>query len=342
MANAAFRAALVVVAVVSAGVMAYVVAVPWGVLLAIMWLVVACWATTDWSSDDPDPPTAALEKPDRVKHVDGLRIWFFISLVIAAVAALVVIVLLVAMLHWDWLAQRVGGVLTPAGAVVVAAIASAGAARTLLAQRDAAQRERFEDAERLLWDRFAKGAAHLADSNPFVMRASAVYALAALADDWIRHNKRRKDFYTGDQQPNAATAECETIVDILCAHLRRNTHLDESLTVASHARPPDWLWAGTEIRMDLRGADLNKVLWQGVDFRKAIFRKANLFDADLSSANLAGADLRDTDLRGAWLKEANVTPETEFEGAIYDEHTAWPTEDFPIPPDAVQAIDQSC
>jgi hypothetical protein len=44
------RAALVAVAVVSAGAMAYVVPVPWGVLLAIPWLIIACWARTDWSA----------------------------------------------------------------------------------------------------------------------------------------------------------------------------------------------------------------------------------------------------------------------------------------------------
>ena len=86
--------------------------------------------------------------------------------------------------------------------------------------------------------------------------------------------------------------------------------------------------------MDLRGTDLNKVLWRGVDFGKAIFKKADLFDADLSGANLARADLREADLRRAWLTDAIVTPETNFEGAIYDEHTLWPR-DFPIPAGAI-------
>ncbi len=51
----------------------------------------------------------------------------------------------------------------------------------------------------------------------------------ALADELeTSEEKRRKDLTTDDQQSNRA-AECETIVDVLCAHLRRNTHLTADL-----------------------------------------------------------------------------------------------------------------
>jgi hypothetical protein len=348
---------LVVIAFVSTIAIACVMPVQWDFVLAIVWLLVASWACLDWWNDQPDSPTTRFEDLEGVESVDGLWVWFRVSLAIAGVAALIVIALLGAMLHWDWLAQRVGGVLAPAGAVVVAAIASAGAARTLLAQREIAQRERFEDAERLLWERFTKGAEQLDDSKPFAVRASAIYSLAALADDWIRHNKRRK-YFGADQGSNLVTAECETILDLLCAYLRRNTHQDEGITIAArdermlvndaiiisiawHAQPPDGLWAGHGLIMDLRGADLDSVNWRGVDFGGAIFKKANLSNADLSDANLAGADFREADLRRTWLKGANITPETKFQGALYDNQTRWPREEFDTPVEAVEVIDKN-
>ncbi len=71
------------------------------------------------------------------------------------------------------------------------------------------------------------------------------------------------------------------------------------------------------INADLRGAILIRVSLKGTDLRGARFREANLSLADLSSAILQGADLKgaqlsmttlkDADLRGADLRGADLT-----------------------------------
>ena len=242
-------------------------------------------------------------------------------------------------------------VLTPLGAAVAAAIASAGAARTLMAQSEIAQRNRFEDEERLLWSRFDR-AAHQFARHEFAIQAAGAYALAGLADDWIRHNKRLNAM--GSERRDE-TAEAETIVDILCAHLRRNTHLIKGLSEAEAAeaalvneaiisqlathlwRPatdsdssPPGLWARKEFKLDLRGTDLNRSNWSQLDLRDATLYRADLYDADLSGCDLSRANLRRVDIRKADLKGADLT-DAKLDNIIFNEKTIWPYPDYPIP-----------
>ncbi|MGW6660469.1 pentapeptide repeat-containing protein [Rhodococcus sp. NPDC055024] len=271
----------------------------------------------------------------------GLQMWFWISCLVAATSALSLAVLVGAALHWDWVAGRVGGVLAPLGAMVAAAIASAGAARTLMAQSEIAQKNRVEDAESLLWTRFEKAAQQLASSEHFSIRTAGVYTLVGLADDWLHHHRRLIELGV---EGRVEVAECETIVDILCAYLRQNTHLvspspavlnieagervvNEAIIAqfcshmrqAQAAKPggtapvsavPAGLWAGRGLVLNLYGADLSKSLWSKVDMRLAVLRHANLNDADLSGADLSGSDVQRSDLRNADLGK------TDMHGAI--------------------------
>jgi hypothetical protein len=326
--------------------------------------VLGAWMIADSiNSSAENAMDVANESPRRSS---GLREWFVISCVVAGLAGLLLIALVGAALHWDWVSGRVGDVLAPVGAALAAAIASAGAARTLLAQSTIAQRDRLEDAERLLWERFQKGAEQLSDER-YAIRAAGVYSLAGLADDWIRHHERSKALDADGSRSRPESAECETIVDILCAYLRGNRHLNMNLNesqrkeeaivneaiiaqIASHTRltgnangdpPPQrlGLWARRGIVMDLRGADLSKVLFRHVDLKGAILYRANLYDADLRGADLAGAQMYKADLRKTWFADALLT-EADLAEATYDpRQPQWPTNYDPPPSIQLSAIE---
>jgi hypothetical protein len=72
-----------------------------------------------------------------------------------------------------------------------------------------------------------RGAAkQLADKSYFAIRVAGVYAFVGLADDWLRH-QRKKNAYS---PANILRAECETITDTLCAYLRQNAHIETDST----------------------------------------------------------------------------------------------------------------
>jgi hypothetical protein len=73
------------------------------------------------------------------------------------------------------------------------------------------------------------------------------------------------------------------------------------------------LFGADLVAADLRGAELGEANLSSADLRGADLRRANLSPADLSDIKLAAADLRDALLRA-----------TNFEGALYDDSTAWP------------------
>ncbi|WP_241769746.1 pentapeptide repeat-containing protein [Rhodococcus opacus] len=281
----------------------------------------------------------------------GLKVWFRISVGSALVAALALVVLVVAGIFKEWVAQRFSGVMTPLGAVVAASIASAGAARTAIAQNVTPRRNRLEDAEKELWSRFDSAAKQLADKAHFAIRVAGVYAFVGLADDWFHHHERREAVEKVASAAVNTRAECETIVDTLCAYLRQNTHqvtdaethksekiVNEAIISqfrlhlgTEHSTPPNpklkppvkGAWSERGLELDLRGADLSGAFLFNVDLRDATLKQADLYDADLSGARLDGAKLQGADLCKADLSGANLDG-ADLKGAEYDDATLWP------------------
>lgn len=240
---------------------------------------------------------------------------------------------------------------------MVAALASAGAALTVIAQSRIAERNRREDIESGFWKRYDDAARQLSNPNlGFAVRAAGVYALGGLANDWIRHHDRLGQQRGIDRDANS---ECATIIDLLCAQLRRNTHLDEKLQtdqvheeqlineaiigrfitelqrpqhnkMASKAGKNGGMWVG-RTQLDLRGSDLTSVRMTNLALREAVLRDADLYDADLSGSDLTEADLRGADVRDAWFRSedgqvvADLTG-AQLDGVMFNNKTRWPND----------------
>ncbi|MDF3313061.1 pentapeptide repeat-containing protein [Rhodococcus sp. T2V] len=321
--------------------------VEWALALAAgVAVLLSLWSLWRTRSGVPKRPPAT-----------GLKVWFRISVGSAFVAALALAVLVVAGIFKEWVAQRFSGVMTPLGAVVAASIASAGAARTVIAQNVIARRHRLEDAEKELWSRFDSAAEQLADKSHFAIRVAGVYAFVGLADDWLHHHERRDEVEKSVSSVLNTRAECETIVDTLCAYLRLNTHhvtdaethksekivneaiisqfrlhlgTNESTPPEPKVKPPvKGAWSNRGLELDLRGAELFGSLLFNVDLRNAYLARADLYNADLSGARLDGADLQGADLCKADLSGANLTGAI-LKDAKYDDETQWPSEFDPL------------
>lgn len=300
-----------------------------------------------------------------VNTTDGLRAWFRVSMIFATASGLGLAALVGFALKFAVVTERVGGVLAPLGVVVAAALASAGAARTLIAQSEAAQVNRVEDSERLLWTRFGEASTQFVDTKHFAIRAAGVYSLGGLADDWFRHHKRLRELGIEGRDE---VAEAETIVDTLCAYLRQNTHRKAGLPAGKASEEaiineaiigqfgvhlkrsqggktpasPDGvvtggLWAAKGLILDLRGADVSSARWSGIDLRSAVLRDADLYDTDLPGADLTDADLRGADLRKADLRDAALD-RVQLARVIFDGETLWPPNQV-IPGDARRVPD---
>lgn len=310
------------------------------VLLVLLVSAVTLLLLLAWWVDDPSRFSLS-RSVEASRSSSGLRAWFIISGAVAAIAGLLLITLVAAFLCWAWLPARLGQVLAPTGAVVVAAIASAGAARTLMAQSDVAEANRLEDTNGL-WQRFDKGADQLANNN-FAIRVAGVYSLVGLADDWLRRYERLEKIGLTSR---VNIDECETIVHLLCAQLRRNTHVDENLNpfeareeelvneaiisqmkwhlaIADDAQDQG-MWARKELLVDLRSTDLSNYSFNGIDLKGAVLNRANLYNTDLVSADLTDTNFFWADLRKANLKGATITAGTNFDNVIFDADTEWP------------------
>ncbi len=114
------------------------------------------------------------------------------------------------------------------------------------------------------------------------------------------------------------------------------------------------------VRLALAGADLHAVharelrlrgarLWH-TNLEAAVFVNADLHGANLVGARLHNASLRGADLGGAVLTGASlhgvdltgarVDADTRWDGAIYDDTTAWPSDEFD--PEMRGAVRASC
>lgn len=114
----------------------------------------------------------------------------------------------------------------------------------------------------------------------------------------------------------------QTVLDILCAHIRRTTGQDsykekysskpsteiESLLAQVFVYRPEVL-SGNRVNLSeswLNGADLRGAQLAGADLRSAQLSKARLEYARLERVNLAGARLNEADLGHACLREASL------------------------------------
>ena len=122
----------------------------------------------------------------------------------------------------------------------------------------------------------------------------------------------------------------QTVLDILCAHIRRTTS-EEEYQEKHRLGPSEEIQSMLSLlfmennevfnalRINLKGSwlyrvNLSDAELQGADLSGARLQGADLSDAELQEANLSGARLQGADLSGAELQEANLS-EAELQGA---------------------------
>lgn len=215
---------------------------------------------------------------------------------------------------------------------VLGALGIGGAAYIAFRRQAAKEVERYDAldrdqqaVERALHDRTTAAAEQLGHDNASI-RMAGVYALAAIADDWLRI--QRQD-------------QAQAVVNVLTAYLRSDTlppnapesdppdviakaqrvrQREEDVRAAiigsiSERRWPGGAWTRLAldlrgaylINMDLFGAHLTGANLTGAHLTGAHLFGADLFGADLFGAHLFGADLTDTDLTRADLTDADLT-----------------------------------
>ncbi|WP_009475903.1 pentapeptide repeat-containing protein [Rhodococcus sp. JVH1] len=237
---------------------------------------------------------------------------------------------------WEVAAQPLATALAGAGAITAGYLAfhNGEKSRSQDAHHHKEKAERDREAD--LRERYTTAAQQLADSSPAI-REAGVYAVAALADDWIRFGE-----LTG--RGSLAASGAQVCVNLLCSYLRASRRLVDRISDApdpdEHAvrasiievlgkqsidwrlEVGDWLKAGKVgvrsliavdlSRADLSGArlyeaDLRGVRFLGADLSHAILLKARLDGAKLEDANLSDAKLNEARLDGASMMEVDLT-----------------------------------
>lgn len=227
---------------------------------------------------------------------------------------------------WDLAAQPIATLSAGAGAITAGYLAfhNGEKSRALEAghHRETIDRERESD----LQDRYTAAAKQLGDDNSAI-REAGTYAIAALADDWLRYGTLTKEAESAHSQARAC-------VNLLCSYLRGNRRVDErqqfereeaavrnSIVSVFRERTNAWhtieeVWIAenglsesSRIVLDLSGAML----------ANANFSHANLQRARLDDAVLSGANFHSANLRSAYLPEADLVGAklvgTDFTGA---------------------------
>lgn len=144
-----------------------------------------------------------------------------------------------------------------------------------------------------LRERFTTAAGQLGDSSTAI-RLAGVYAMSALADDWIAKDK---------------VNEAGVCVDVLCAYIR--SPRQAFLTAGTHQSPAELnearandFAAETEVRRaiitvcrdHLRAGDAGRAAWAGLAFN---FKRATVdFTFNLSQCDLRRVDFKATHFRG--------------------------------------------
>ncbi|MFV0458984.1 MAG: pentapeptide repeat-containing protein [Actinomycetales bacterium] len=197
---------------------------------------------------------------------------------------------------------------------IFAAAILAGAA--LLRQRST-DLELEHEAVAALHTRYTEAAKQLGDEKAAV-RLAGVYAMAALADDWLNRGN---------------TADAQACVNVLCAYLRMPRASDEETQDQDEAQDQDrdqetpvrdaiiaaltshrdilhGTWKSLDFNLkaaNLAGANLTRANLTEADLTKADLERANLAGATLTGANLTWANLDGADLDAATLTAANLT-----------------------------------
>ena len=215
---------------------------------------------------------------------------------------------------WDLAAQPAATVTAGVGAITAGYLAfhNGEKGRGLDAQH---HRETMNgDRESNLQDRYTAAAKQLGDENSAIREAGA-YAIAALADDWLRHGTLTKEAGTAHSQARAC-------INLLCSYLRANRRSDfvglfereedavrSSIVGVLRERTNAWrkieeawikeddLAESSRIVIDLSGARLED----------ANFSQANLSGARLDGTYMVGADLRGANVQSAVLRKADLT-----------------------------------
>ncbi len=96
-----------------------------------------------------------------------------------------------------------------------------------------------------------------------------------------------------------------------------------------------WRRENSDIKVNLKGAELQGVSLQGVNLSQADLRQVSLKGVNLRWANLHGANLSEVNLSQADLREANLG-QTNLTGAKYNEQTLWPKDFDPTTTGAIR------
>lgn len=240
---------------------------------------------------------------------------------------------------WDVAAQPTATVATGTAVLAAAYFAfhNGEETRTLESQHHHELMDR--DRESNLQDRYTAAGKQLGDDNSAVREAGA-YAIAALADDWLRYGDHTQEFGMAHSQARAC-------VNLLCSYLRANRREEfggqfereeavvrSSIVGVLRERTDAWkkievTWITAEnlsenarMVIDLSGANLREE-----NFSQANLEAALLVDTDLSRANLEGTNLQrarllraklihsrliQTDFRAAFLTESDFTDANGF------------------------------
>jgi Pentapeptide repeats (8 copies) len=153
------------------------------------------------------------------------------------------------------------------------------------------------DRQGQITDRYTKAVDQLG-SQQLDMRVGAIYALERIAQDSARDHL--------------------TIVDVLCAFVRRRAHqvIDDSPEVLETYRPPSDVQAAVTVISRLhRLGDEN-----GGPRRRSEDQMINLSEVHLERAQLSGAYLKHADLSGAHLRRASLNIARLERAHLHDAH----------------------
>lgn len=235
---------------------------------------------------------------------------------------------------WILAAQPLATAVAGAGAIAAGLLALHNGAKTRSLDAahhvDTMNRNQVSDFR----GRYTTAANQIADTESAAIREAGIYAIGALADDWISYGND-----TG--QWSLARSQAQACINLLCSYLRANrysTGIDPNQGKPAIIFPPEemsvrasaigvirdqtprwrtveekWLMSDelfghdTFITLDLSGASLVRAQLAGADLREARLDRTNLQRANLTRANLSNASLVKADLSWARLDKANLS-----------------------------------
>ena len=227
---------------------------------------------------------------------------------------------------WELVAQPLATSAAGAGAIGAGLLALHNGEKTRSLEGDHHRQTMDRDRESNLRDRYTTAAEQLGDENSAVREAGA-YAIAALADDWLRY-----EALTPDRA--LAHSQARTCINLLCSYLRANRHDDDNMdygfsreeaavrssivgVIRERSRAwmqieDDWKQSGelidfAPIKIDLSEAFLVRENFSGADLRSALLAGTDLERSNLRDVNFAGAHLAGVNLKSARMPGTNFT-----------------------------------